>query len=518
VVPAQNQLPLGTTFTCDSYFSAGSGNDVYTAATVSTTNVVNVTLEPDIATFYLDPASWPAGAYQVEIKRGATFENANYTSNTYLYSGIIRDFFGYLTTNVMPTSTEGLLDRMGLTRFVSVRFQQPIRQENLALIHIKARNRNVDKVSVLGSGYVRNWDGTGFNTLETTSNPAAHYVDVMTSSLNADPIPEELIDFDSMSEWWDRCDSEGFTCDTVVDSSSVSEVMQTLAGCGYARPYHSEQWGVVQDYDRSAETPVQIFTSRNSSGLSWKKALPRLPSGLRINYSDINYDYDARQVMVYRDGQDGNDSRIEQTTYEGITSRDKAIQRAQFDLRQGTYRSAIYSMSVSAEALKCRKGSLVGINHDLVTKLRGAARVTEVILDDAGLITGLVLDQTVNVKNEILFDDVIDFRSAIVPDIGIRTGCTIRRTNGQFTTHEIIDATGETDTITFAVPFADDITDGSFFDKGKIRQVKSGCLVVIGELNKVEKRYIVTEIDNGAGLSANLTLVDEAPQLWDTSI
>lgn len=514
-VPAQNVAPLGTVFNCDSYFSSGSGGDVYSQTTVGTTKVINMTLEPDVATFYLDPASWPAGAYEIQIKRGSAFLESSFTSSTYTYSGTVRDFFGNLETNLLPLNTEDVLDRMILTRLVSVRFRLPIRQANLAMINIVARNRSVDRLSVLASGYVRNWNGTNWGTIETTSNPAAHYLDVLTGQMNFDPIPEELIDFESLQDWWDRCNTEGHTCDMVVDSSTVFDTMRTIASCGYARPYQSEIWGVIQDYDRSAETPVQIFTSRNSSGLNWKKALPRLPSGLRINYADILYDYEQRQVSVYRDGQLGNDARIEQTTYEGITDIDKVIQRGRFDLRQGQFRSAIYSLSTSAEAVKCRKGSLVGINHDLVSKMRGAARIVEVLYDTSGDIEGVILDQALQVTNETLFGDVSDFRNIQnVSEVGLRTGMTIRRSNGQFSTHEVKNPTGETNEIYFTTPFPDDITDGSVWDKGNIRQVREGCLVTIGELNTVEKRYIVTEIENGEGLSANLTLVDEAPELW----
>lgn len=516
VVPAQNVPPLGTTFTSDSYFSSASGNDVYRNDTVNTTNVINVNLEPETATFFLDPASWPAGVYQIEIKRGAAFDNVSFTSSTYSYGGSIRDFFGILTSRAMPLNTENLLDSLVLTRCVSVRFQKPIRQENLATVYIRARNRAVDKLSVKASAYVRNFNGTNWNTIEKTSNPAAHFLDLMTGEMNSDPIPEELIDFDSLQDWWTRCNSEGLKCDMVVDSGTVADTMSLVASCGYAQPFHSELWGVVQDYDRSAETPVQIFTSRNSAGLNWKKALPKLPTGLRVNYSDILYDYDQRQINVYREGAEDNDAQIEQTTYEGIVEADKIVRRARFDLRQGAYRSAVYSLSTSAEALKCRKGSLVGINHDLVTRMRGAARVSEVILNDSGLISGLVLDQTVNVLKEEEFLTVANFNAVInVNDLGLRTGCTIRRSNGLFTTHEVSNVSEETDTIYFTTPFADDVTDGSFFDKGKIPQVKEGCLVAVGELNNVQKRYIVTEISNGAGLSANLTLVDEAPQLWE---
>lgn len=516
LVPGQTVEPTNSGYESDAYFSAGSGNDVYNNSTVATTNVINVRLEPDVVSFYLDPADWPAGQYDVEIKRGAAFRNTLFTSSTYVYNGAVNDFFYLRGDSVLPLTKEGLLDRISLTRFVSVRYQEPIKQRNMAMIYLRARNRSVERLSVLASGYVKNWNGTDWNTVETTSNPAAHYRDVLLGNLNFDPIPEEILDLESIQEWHERCDSESFTCDMVVESGSLFDILRILAACGYARPYQSEVWGVIQDYDRSAESPVQIFSPRNSNSLTWKKAFPRLPSGFRVNFSDRANGFDNKQLQVYRNGSPESDARIEQTTYEGITDRNKVKQRASFDLKQGQYRSAIYTMTVSADALRCRKGSLVGVNHDILANQTGSARIKEVLINSSGLIEGVVLDTKVNIINNQNFVDVQNIaQQTDFKNLGVKTGMVIRRTNSQFTTHPVSTQTGQSDTIMFSTPFAQDVTDGSVYDRGKIRQVARGCLVFTGNVQKVIKRFIVTEIEPSDGLSANITLTDEAPKLWE---
>src|SRR5690606_2115731 len=126
----------------------------------------------------------------------------------------------------------------------------------LALIAIRATNRQIDNLRVKASGYVRDWDGDGWDTWTTTSNPAAHFKDVLDGLLAAEPIAPELIDNDSLVEWRQACIDAGYTCDMIAEGSGVADVLTTVAGCGYARPRMSETWGVIRDYDRSGEEPV----------------------------------------------------------------------------------------------------------------------------------------------------------------------------------------------------------------------------------------------------------------------
>jgi len=514
-VPGQNVEPTNSGYTADSYFSAGSGDDVYSASTVGTTKVKNMSLEADTVTFYLHPDDWEPGAYDIEIKRGAAFLDTSFTPATYTYSGSVLDFFYFRSSSEMPLSREGLLDRFGLIRCVSIRNREAIKQRNLAMINVRARNRSVDRLSVLASGYVRDFNGTDWNTIATTSNPAAHYRDVMIGSLNFDPIPEDIVDLESIENWYERCETDGHTCDMVVESSSVSDTLRLLASCGFARPYQSEVWGVIQDYDRSAETPIQVFSSRNSNGLSWKKAFPRLPAGFRINYSDVNYGFGNRQVTVRRTGAPESDARLEQTTYEGLTRLEKVMERGRFDLKQAQLRSAIYSLSVSSQAIRCRKGSLVGINHDILSVQTGSARILETVLDEDGQVAGVVLDSEVNVIDTPYFEDVDNVNGDVVwNNLGLKTGITVVKTNGQLSTYPISNETGSHTELTLTTPVDDDVTDGSFFDKGKVKQIATGCLVFIGNVTNQYKRCIVTDIQSGRGLSANLTLLDEAPALW----
>jgi len=515
-VPAQTLDPVGTVFTCDSYFDDGSGSDVYTVATVASTRLQNMSLEADICTFYLGTDSrWAGGIYDIEIKRGAVIIDANYVSSTYMYSGNVWDFYNIPSSNTLPLSRDGVLDTITLTRIVNIKRQEPINEQNLALIYMRVRNRSVNSVSVQAAGYTYDYDGTNWTTLTTTSNPAPHYKDILSGPLNLDPLPDELIDVQGFIDWRQACIDKSYTCNLVTEGASVDELCRIVASCGFANPYQSELWGIIRDYDRSAETPITVFSPRNTNSFKWKKAFPRLPSGLRCNYKDDQYDYAGKQIIVYANGADESDGRTEQITYTGLTKIQDIITRAQFDLLQAQLRATTYSLNVPVESIVCRRGSLVGLNHDVLDIHTGSARIDTVLVDGSNNVVGITLDATVDIQNNVAFKDVTDVLNLTnILDAGSVSAVAIRRTNGLVTVHALSNPTGETDNLTFATPVTNPAGPQSIYDKGSVLQIATGCLVVIGILGRQYKRMIVSDVAPGQDLSATLTLVDEAPGLW----
>ncbi len=501
-VPAQNVSPAGAVWDADSYFSNGSGNHVYSASTYTTTNIRHIDLQPDAAIVYLSAASWPAGIYDIEVMRGATFRNADFTSSTYTYSGSVLDFFGSRDTGLLPLTHDGLFDRVDFVRAVSVRNRAPIIGAEYSLMYVKATNRQVGNFSVEASGYVYDYNGSSWSDFTTTSNPAPHFRDMLVGTLNFNAMPELMLDDDSLIEWRDVCEANGYRCDLVVESGAIFDTLRVVASCGYARPYQSELWGVIRDYDRSSEPPIQIFSSRNTRNFSWQKAFPRLPDGLRVNYKAENADYAERQVVVYRNDVEQLNASTEQITYEGLVDRDQVIDRATFDLAQAQLRSAIYSFDAPVESIVCRRGSLIGLNHDILLNHTGSARVTKVVRDTSGDVVAVHLDATIDLRYTGDMLSITDMLA--VPDmldVGIQSAVAIRHTNGNNSIH-VVTSDGETDIIEFAEPYSD------------TRKIKVGCLLVCGAIGKEYKRLIVSEISPASDLTATLTLVDEAPELW----
>lgn len=392
------QVGLGSTgpWVANAYFSGGAGADGLYSGVEGSTNVRHTYLYANRVEFYLDAGTFPKGIYEIRIKRGAPYDASTLNKATYEYSGTVRDFFGHLS-GAIPMTRENIADQMYIARFQSIWNEELLPKRGQSVIAVKVRNRTVDSLSVLASGYVRDWDGTGWDDWVTTSNPAPHYRDVMIGRQNLDPIPEDLIDDAGLVAWRQRCSDDGLTCDAVFEGASIAEVLDIIASCGYARRYQADLWGVIEDYDRSAETPVQLFSSRNAWNIRWERGFPRLPDGLRVSWRDALAAFAEAETIVYRDeGGVGQGGRFEAIAYQGLIEEEAVVRRARFDLRQADLRSTFYSFDCPPLALVARRGDLIALQHDTLHRQTGTARVVRKILSsDDSEIVGLELDSTI---------------------------------------------------------------------------------------------------------------------------
>ena len=360
-----------------------------------------------------------------------------------------------------------------------------------------------------------NGEATEWVTSRITSDPAPHFREVLTGTLNLDPLPEELFDSSGVSEWRRRCAESDFKCDLVVEGLEISDLLRVVSSCGYARLYRSENWGVVEDKSRTLDSPVQLFSPRNSANFAWRKAFVRLPTGFRINFRKEDDDYSNDQTIVYRAGSEGSGARLEQVTYDGLVAVDDIVQRARFDLRQVEERSTFYTFNAPVESIVCKRGSLIGLNHDTLRRQYGYARVVDTIIDD-GMVTGIVLDSPIEVYNAsgvlktadiLLVDQVLD--------LGLQTGVAIRKTTGDITVHAVLNDTGFSDEIEFETPVRAVRSYGSSFDNAAVYEIDQDCLVTAGLVDNEYKRLIVSSIQALPDFEAQLVCVDEASNIFD---
>lgn len=493
--PDQETAPATDGWEADAYFYTPTGDEWMDQNNLGSTGVTHVFLSRDKAEFVLDPAEFTPGSYEIEIKRGCAFRRALFVSSAYTYGGQVRDFFAFFgTPPQIPFSREDLTDVLALQRSVSIWEENPVTTTDFALIALRARNQNIERLSVRAAGYVRDWDGTGWDEWTVTSNPAPHFRDVLIGAQNADPLPKESLDEDGLVEWRQACIDAGFTCDALVSDVSAGEAMSIIASCGYARPYHADVWGVVRDYDRSAESPVQIFTPRNSGNFRWSKAFRNLPDGLRVTYDCSLCDNEPRQISVFRPGISRDNGRMEQVRYEGLIVQADVVKRARYDLAQLEKRATLFNLDVGWDALVCRRGSLVGVVHDAVARNVGFARVVEGGTDRVTLDTAVPFYDEPEVHAVSNIYDVED-----VWLLGATTRAEVRYPTGDVVTVDLTVNESESDVLEFADP-------QTF--------VPYGALVAIHAIVPEFRRMLVFDMQFRENEEATLTLVDEAPEIF----
>lgn len=504
--------PFSDAYSADAIFSAGAGSDGLYSRIEASSKVLRTGLYDNRAEIFLDPATFDSGEWKFEIKRGGSYQKGTVDWSSYPTSGST-DFFHFKSGNKPPRAMGAIADRLYLLRASSVTNAQPVTGTGLTVIAVRARGRQIDALSVKASGYVGDWDGTGWNNFITTSNPAPHFRDVLCGVLSADPLPLDLIDEAELLAWRNDCNTNGWTCDLVCEGAAVTEVLDRLASCGYARPRASETWGVVRDRDRSAEEPIQIFTQRNSAELSLDKAFARLPDGFRAIFREAsNLDLD-REIIVWREGREGTiNPRLEEVRLEGLSTETAVRARARFDLRQAELRSAFWSFKAPAEAIRCTRGSLIGVNHDMLSEAHGSARISGLDIE-SGMIIAVITDALVPVKSApdlhatVDIRDVLDFQS-----IGTLTAIEIRQSDGAISTHAVTTVSasdfGQRNRIILSTPVA-----VALADDGK-PVIRAGNLLQIGPAGAVSRRLIVANIEFDQNLHGQITCVPEAPELW----
>jgi hypothetical protein len=390
---------------------------------------------------------------------------------------------------------------------VSIWNEAPVaRMGTLALIALRARNRDVQNVSVIASGYVKDFTGAWV----TSSVPAYHYKDVLSGAQNLDPLPDELRSDTSLTAWKNLCIANGWKCDAIIDDFRTQDVLTLLASCGYAKPYQSEVYGVTVDDDRSGDDPIQIFNRRNATNFRWERAFARVPDGLIVNCVDKDNDYKPAQIVVYRrDRSLAVPGLFETVSYDGLVETDAVRARAQYDLDQADLRSIFYYFDTDIEAIVCRRGSLIGVQHDVLTQQMGDGLIKKKILNGDNEIVAIELDSTIPISNEPDMHAVTDMHAIKdMHKVGLKTGIAIRRNDGTISTHQVADPTGESDVIHLADAIGD--TDAIV---AQANDPKRPSLVTSGKLGTVYRRHLVSGITPGKDFQASLTSVDEAPEL-----
>lgn len=501
-VPGQTALPETAGWVADAYFGAG-GQAWLVAGNLGATGVEHVEMTRYTARILLDPAEFPRGRYEIEVLRGAAFSASSWSDASYQLSGSVWDLFGYrgIVAPMIAQSRDGVVDSLYLLRSCSVWNEAPIAADGLALIAVRARNRTLDALSVVAGGWVRDWDGAGWNTWAVTANPAPHLRDIYAGMLSSRPVPAALIDDAGLVAWRTDCIAQGYGVNHLSEDESVMQAARVVAGCGYAQPYMSDVFGVVRDYDRSAEGPVQIFTPRNSRGFGFTRALPVLPDGFRVTYRDALRDYEERQIVVARPGFTGVPVITEQVELDGLVTEGEVRARAIYDLRSAELRGTFYRLEAPAEAIICRRGDLVGVNHDAMTQWMGSGRIVDLGFTGSD-VTSITLDSVVDLTNEPDLQAVTDMHAvADMHLLGRASAALIRGVDGPMAAVPLTNASGASAVLELSTGI--DPAD-----------LALGGLVAVGLTASETLRLIVFDVTPAEDLTATLTFVDESSELF----
>lgn len=498
----------------------GSGGSLsYWNATGITSNAYRckyVSLNKKGARVFLDPDQWEAGEYEIRVMRGAAGYYAYYASaatfglaTPYRYADVETDadYFEYRGTAGSYEIYIGQKNYRSETTvevFQTISSDLPFDDTGIAMVAVAVPNVSISSLYARFSKYAREWDGTMWsNTYTLTSNPAAHYRELLLGASNVAEISGESIDEAGLAAWFERCEAEGYEVNAVLQGGVVGDAKQMIATCGYAAPSDGEVYGVVEDRDTSADPVMYMITPQNSKDEGNVNDIPDLPHAIRAEFSDASQTYAIEHRIIYREGYtEENATLFDTINYSGFTDAAKVDARAQFDLDQKYARRAIYTRRCGRSALGIKRGDVVGLVDPTIDGDKSFGWIQSIQTSGSD-VTGITIENLAkwSVSGDLGSVDDLEGLSDL-DSISTEMAVAVRILGSEILIKKVTN-TSDSTTCTFQTPFP---LAGSGLEEG--------LMVVAGKYATITRRCRVLYVIPDGFEERILVLVDEAPELF----
>jgi hypothetical protein len=243
-------------------------------------------------------------------------------------------------------------------------------------------NGNIEGISALVQTICPIWNGSNWNSVAATSNPAALFRYVLTHPANPQRVEASeintKIDLAALQDWYNYCQNyqiktgpstfvnKALEYNSVLSQQkSVLEVLRDICAAGRASPAMRDgKWTVT--IDREQSTVVQHFTPHNSWGFESVKALPRYPHAFKVQFLNEQENYQPDEIVLPATGYTKQTAELFETiSLPGITNKDLALDFARWHYAQIKLRPEVFTINTDIEYLVCNRGDRVKVLHDV---------------------------------------------------------------------------------------------------------------------------------------------------------
>lgn len=295
---------------------------------------------------------------------------------------------------------------------------------------------SIPKVSVEVPGvFIKTFhhDGSSIQSaLSVSSNPAWVAYDMLTNSRYGGGIDESRIDIHAWISWADYCEEYELEFNGIFDSDmTLWDAIQVVFRVGHAQVLNvGTKFSVSVD---APSIPTMMFNVGNiiekSFSVSWLPISDRA-NEIEVTYFDENNNYLPHTIRVSDDAVPGNgDKRRAELKLYGVVKSEKAVQEAKLMLNQNRLVLQTVTFDVPTEALGCRVGDVVYVQHDAPKWLIGGRLESS----STSSSTGFELDQEVEIEDGKSYELLIHYDIALIAQDtidAISGGKYIRLTNG----------------------------------------------------------------------------------------
>lgn len=432
---------------------------------VSFTNRPDITFTRSRDTYRRgDLWSVPKGQYEVQVRK---------LTSDYAGTGQVAEAIQWITLR-------------GIVSAQPVDFPKPL---CLVAIRIRATdqlNGIVDNFNCVAESYLPlAYNGSAWVANQLSRNPADLFRHVLQGPACGSPRTDAQLDLPSIQAWWADCNANDFTYNAVqFEARPVREVLADVAAAGRATvALRNGKWGVT--FPRQTDVVAWHFSPRVMTSFKTERHYRKPPHGLRCRFVDQDNGWRETERLVFDDGySEANATLYESVEFPGVTESSKVWVHGRYQLAQARLRPEKHTMGVDVEGLRLERGDKVTVANDVLLISQGYGRVVSVN----------ATTKVVTVDSRVIMEVGKDYR-----------GRFRRSVDGTNLSRHVINTANETRQL---VLDPDEATQ-------ELPQV--GDMFVFGELQAggVVRQYRVMEVHPGEDLSAQVVLVDDAPEIDD---
>ena len=313
-----------------------------------------------------------------------------------------------------------------------------------------------------------------------TSNPASAAMYAMQGEVAQQRLSNSDIDLDSFAALYSWCANHDYECNAyITDDMTINDLLSSIASTCRAEILRMNgKITVIQDIAK--DSFVQLFTPRNSHDYKETMALADIPDVLKMGIVDKTNGYAENEVPIYNTPSGNPVPGVEPQTSQsvplwGVTDSVQARKLGMYNYAVSKHRFTVVKFSCDFEYLMCCKGDWIKYAGDIAL---------------AGLKQGRI--EAVD-GQKLILDEQVTMES------GSSYAVRIRKSDGTAALCNVQTVVGTSNEITIS---------------GQIPSGIEGCLFAFGITGNETLDLIVTDIQCGEDLSADLTCVEYAPEIF----
>lgn len=330
----------------------------------------------------------PAGKYSVRVRSGDFAEKSNYD-------------VGYPNcAEIQFRCTGDVVNPIVLPKVNQIAFEATA---------YKGLSGTLKKFNYIAEAIIPVWNGTDWSSRRKSSNPAAIIRYLLTDS-SVNPRAESLdhIDNDTLVEYYEWCEQEGYKADGIVsEACKIGEIINQIlqnSQCAMIPLYNGKHTFVI---DKPNKIPLGLFNLHNSWNFKWTPNTGRQTEAIRASFVE-NDDWTQDELTLYwydgavhdepEQGKTDLDYEMVKKDYKYVCDRASVRKIVAYELETIQTKRNTFEFDVNLEALNMMLLDRVYVSNTANMQEESTGLIKSVIVENGNL-TGFNLYSEVKIPD-----------------------------------------------------------------------------------------------------------------------